>query len=114
MKAKQKKVAPDTSEFANFADYLARVVTHPQTPPTLKSALQAVVVNTMSNNSDYQWADDAEGLRFIVPRTLRQMDEGYASGIIHSTREFIADSLPEKLKGEISEWAGVDAAGVRE
>jgi len=91
MKTKQKKVEPDSAGFENFGNYLARVVRHPQTPAALKSALQAVVVNTMSNNSDYQWADDAEGLRFIVPRTL-----------------------PEKLKGEISEWAGVDAAGVRE
>jgi len=103
MKAKQKKVAPDTSEFANFADYLARVVTHPQTPPTLKSALQAVVVNTMSNETAYQWADDEAGLRFLIPLFLSHMNADYATGIVHATNEICADSLPGELKRELME-----------
>jgi len=35
-------------------------------PPALKSALQAVIVNTMSNESGYDWSNDEVGLRFLV------------------------------------------------
>jgi hypothetical protein len=73
MKAKQKKVEPNPSEFENFGDYLARVIMHPQTPATLKSALQAVVVNIMSNETGYSWADDEAGLSFLVPLFLSHM-----------------------------------------
>ncbi len=87
----------------DFGDYLARVIMHPRTPATLKSALQAVVVNIMSNETSYSWADDEAGLRFLVPRFLSHMDDDYATGIVHSTQEFIADSLPEALKHELRE-----------
>jgi len=103
MKTKQKKVEPDHAEFANFADYLARVVMHPQTPPALKSALQAVVVNIMSNETSYQWADDEAGLRFLVPRFLSHMADDYATAVVHTTNEMIADSLPGELKRELME-----------
>ena len=39
---------------------------HPRTPPALKSELQAVIVNTMSNESGYDWSNDEVGLRFLV------------------------------------------------
>jgi hypothetical protein len=51
---KSKKTKRDdklTTADTDFGDYLARVVMHPQTPPALKSALQAVVVNIMSNET---------------------------------------------------------------
>ncbi len=108
MKTKQKKVEPDHAEFANFADYLARVVMHPRTPPALKSALQAVIVNTMSNETAYQWADDEAGLRFLIPLFLSHMNEDYATGIVHSTQEFIADSLPGELRRELGKGARAD------
>ncbi len=76
---------------------------HPQTPPALKSALQAVIVNTMSNETAYQWADDEAGLSFLIPLFLSHMNDDYATGIVHSTKEFIADSLPEALRREIRE-----------
>ena len=103
MKAKKKKDEPDPAAFASFADYLARVVMHPQAPPALKSALQAVVVNTMSNETAYQWADDEAGLSFLIPLFLSHMHADYATGIVHSTQEFIADSLPEALRQELME-----------
>jgi len=103
MTAKQKKVAPDHAEFANFADYLARVIMHPRTPAALKSVLQAVIVNIMSNETGYSWADDEAGLRFLVPRFLSHMADDYATGIIHATGEMIADSLSGELKRELME-----------
>jgi len=103
MKAKQKKVAPDPSKFANFADYLARVVMHRRTPPALKCALQAVIVNTMSNETAYQWADDEAGLRFLIPLFLSHMNDDYATGIVHATSEMCADGLPGELKQELME-----------
>jgi hypothetical protein len=103
MTAKKKRVEPDPSEFASFGDYLARVVMHPKTPGALKSALQAVVVNTMSNNTAYQWADDEAGLRFLIPLFLSHMNDDYATGIVHATNEMCADSLPGELKRELME-----------
>jgi hypothetical protein len=103
MTAKQKKVAPDPSGFANFGDYLARVIMHPRTPAALKSALQAVVVNTMSNESGYSWADDEAGLRFLIPLFLSHMADDYATGIMHATGEMIAGSLPGELRRELME-----------
>ncbi|MDQ3753828.1 MAG: hypothetical protein M3371_03750 [Acidobacteriota bacterium] len=89
--------------YTDFADYLARIVMHPKTPAALKSALQAVIVNAMSNESGYNWADDEEGLRFLVPRFLEQMNEEYAFGVQHTIQQFISDSLPEALRQEIRE-----------
>ena len=90
-------------EYIDFGNYIARVITHPKTPPALKSALQAVIVNTMSNESGYDWSDDEEGLSFLVPRFLQRMDEEFAFGVQHTTLEFIRDGLPEALKQEIRE-----------
>ncbi len=103
---KRKKIERDDKLRAadtDCGDYLARVIMHPQTPATLKSALQAVVVNIMSNESGYSWADDEAGLRFLVPRFLEHMDDDYATGIIHATNEICADSLPGELKRELME-----------
>ena len=94
-----KLMAADT----DFGDYLARVIMHPQTPAALKSALQAVIVNIMSNESGYDWSDDEAGLRFLVPRFLSHMADDYATGIIHAMGELIADSLPGELKRELME-----------
>ncbi len=87
--------------YTDFADYLARIVMHPKTPAALKSALQAVIVNAMSNESGYNWSDDEEGLRFLVPRFLEQMNEEYAFGILHTLYGIINDTLPEALRREI-------------
>jgi len=87
----------------DFGDYLARVIMHPRTPAALKSALQAVIVNIMSNETSYQWADDEAGLRFLVPRFLSHMDDDYATGIMHTTGEMIAGSLSGELKRELME-----------
>jgi hypothetical protein len=87
----------------DFGDYLARVIMHPQTPAALKSALQAVIVNIMSNETAYQWADDEAGLRFLVPRFLSHMADDYATGIVHTTNELIAASLSGELKRELME-----------
>jgi len=76
---------------------------HPKTPGALKSALQAVVVNTMSNKTAYQWADDEAGLRFLIPLFLSHMNDDYATGIVHATNEMCADSLPGELKRELME-----------
>jgi hypothetical protein len=76
---------------------------HPQTPPALKSALQAVVVNIMSNETAYQWADDKAGLRFLVPRFLSHMADDYATAVVHTTNEMIAGSLPGELRRELME-----------
>jgi hypothetical protein len=86
------------ADYADFAAHVARVVTHPQTPKALRSALQAIAINIISNESGYQWCSDAAGLRFIVARSLDQMHDDYARGIIHATRELIADALPEHLR----------------
>jgi len=37
------------------------------------------------------------------------MSEDYATGIVHSTQEFIADSLPETLRQELREGRGLIA-----
>jgi len=71
---------------------------HPRTPPALKSALQAVIVNTMSNESGYDWSNDEVGLRLLVPRFLFHMDEEFAFGIQHTTCALINGALPETLK----------------
>jgi len=89
--------------YKDFADYLARVVTHPQTPSALKSALQAVIVNTMSNNTGYDWLKDEAGLRFLLPRFLFHMDEEFAGGIQHTICGFINDALLEALRQELRE-----------
>ncbi len=103
---KSKKTERDdklTAADTDFGDYLARVIMHPQTPAALKSALQAVVVNVMSNETSYSWADDEAGLRFLVPRFLEHMEEEYATAVVHTTNEMIADSLPGELKRELME-----------
>jgi hypothetical protein len=83
--------------------FMLQTTPRPASPAALKSALQAVVVNTMSNNSGYSWAEDEEGLRFLIPRFLSHMKDDYAWGIAHATEEVIADTLPEALKRELRE-----------
>ncbi len=53
------------ADYADFAAHVARVVMHPQTPKALRSALQAIAVNIISNESGYEWCSDGAGLRFI-------------------------------------------------
>ena len=108
-KARTADVGPARG-LVRFGAHVARVVAHPKTPPALKSALQAIIVNVVSNESGYEWADDEEGLRFLVPRYLYQMNEAYATGLIHALSELIADSLPAGLKQEIgSKYGDPDA-----
>ncbi len=85
----------------DFADYIARVVTHPQSPKALTDALCMVIVNIVSNESGYSWADDADGLRFMLPRLLFNMNEMYANGIIGTLHETVHSLLPEAVKLEI-------------
>ena len=103
---KRKKIERDDKLRAadtDFGDYLVRVIMHPQTPAALKSALQAVVVNVMSNETGYSWADDEAGLRFLVPRFLSHMADDYATAVVHTTNEMIADSLSGELRRELME-----------
>ncbi len=85
----------------DFADYIARVVTHPKTPKALTDALCMVIVNIISNESGYSWADDADGLRFMLPRMLFEMNESYANGIISTLHETVHSLLSEAIKHEI-------------
>jgi hypothetical protein len=85
----------------DFGAYLARVVTHEQTPRTLQSALLSIIVNIISNNSSYSWTDDEESLTFLLPRYLFHMNERYAEGIIHAIGELIDDQLPRSVNDEI-------------
>jgi len=101
---KRKKIERDDKLRAadtDFGDYLVRVIMHPRTPAALKSALQAVVVNVMSNETGYSWADDEAGLRFLVPRFLSHMADDYATAVVHTTNEMIADSLSGELRREL-------------
>ena len=104
MKTRQKRCERAeelTTADTDFGDYLARVIMHPQTPAALKSALQAVIVNIMSNETSYSWADDEAGLRFLVPRFLSHMADDYATAVVHTTNEMIADSLSGELRREL-------------
>jgi hypothetical protein len=94
------------ADYADFAAHVARVVTHPQTPKALRSALQAIAINIISNETGYEWCSDAAGLRFILSRCLNEAGEDYARGIIHATQELIADSLPEALRQEFNAQRG--------
>jgi hypothetical protein len=103
---KRKKIERDEElriADTDCGDYLARVIMHPRTPAALKSALQAVVVNVMSNETGYSWADDEAGLRFLVPRFLSHMADDYATAVVHTTNEMIADSLSGELRRELME-----------
>lgn len=88
----EKEPIPD--HIVAFSNELARMVMHPQTPKKIKSALQAVIVNTISNTGGYAWHEDEEAISFLLPRYLHSMSESYALGIVHTLGEIIHDSIP--------------------
>jgi hypothetical protein len=85
----------------NFTNWLARAVTHPDTPESVRDALSSIIVNTISNESGYSWVDDAEGLAFLLPRYLFHMNEQYAKGIMHAVGELIDSGLPPNVRAAI-------------
>ncbi len=103
--------APDKT-LVSFGDWIARLITHEDVPDTLRNALSMMVVNTISNQSGYDWSDDLEGLRFMLPRLLFQMNEEYARAVIQTTDELVLMLLPEKLRREFQEshWLKGDAS----
>lgn len=84
-----------------FGQELSRTVAHPKTPRVVKSALEAVIVNTISNETSYQWIHDEEALAFLIPRFLLGMEEGYALGLIHALDAITRDVLPHEVREEI-------------
>jgi len=86
--------APDR-KLLDLTGMIADVMTDPRTPPAVRSAMQAAVVNVASNESGYEWAEDAEALRFLLPRFFYFMPEGYANGLLHALSEFAAAARRE-------------------
>jgi hypothetical protein len=77
---------------------LAHITMHPKTPKAIKSALQSLIVNIISNESGYEWIADEEALTFLLPRYLNHMDEEYARGIIHAAFEMADDACPKEVE----------------
>ena len=71
---------------------LAHITFHPQTPETITAALQALIVNTISNESGYAWINDIDALCFLLPRYLNHIPAQYARGIIHAALEMAYDA----------------------
>lgn len=77
---------------------LAYITMHPQTPQAVKSALQSLIVNIISNSSNYAWCNDEEALAFLLPRYLNHMNEDYARGLIHAAQEIAYDICPKEVE----------------
>jgi hypothetical protein len=84
---------------------LAHITMHPKTPQAIRSALQSLIVNIISNESGYQWIDDEEALVFLLPRYLNHMDESYAKGLIHAASEIIYDTCPAEVRRDAKKEA---------
>jgi hypothetical protein len=99
LKAVEPRQAQTWEEAMNEAgSELAHITMHPQTPPAIKSALQSLIVNIISNASDYDWVNDEEALAFLLPRYLNHMNEAYTRGLVHAATEIISDTCPEEVK----------------
>jgi hypothetical protein len=77
---------------------LAHITFHPKTPKAIKSALQALIVNIISNESGYNWISDEEALCFLLPRYFNHMDEEYARGLVHAATEIVHDTCPAEVE----------------
>lgn len=83
--------------------YFALVAAHPYTPASLREGLLNVFVNILANASGYNWSNDEEGLRFMLPRLFFHTNDEYATGIIHALDHMIDGALPRDLRDELKE-----------
>jgi hypothetical protein len=100
---KQTQLRAVTSEYEQtkeeqFAEYIARVVGHPKTPRMVKNLIDSVLIVDLSNNSGYDWTDDPEAVRFMLPRLLGHLNEMYSSGLMDVTFTVIKELLPKAVK----------------
>ena len=83
------------------AAYIACIVTDPRTPRAAQVVINGILINCIANVSSYDWTADAEGLRFMLPRLLENMNEMFADGVTESLQQAIEDLLPGDLQGEL-------------
>lgn len=91
---------------AQFAEYVARVLGHPKTPRMVRNALLTVLISDISNNSEYAWHEDREGLLFMLPRLLSGMNNSYSEGITDATVSVVKELLPKAIRDEINLGVG--------
>ena len=98
--ADEPRIQPGTKA-EQFAAYIARVITSKRTPKQVKSVIFQILIAGISNNSGYNWSEDAEAINFMLLRLLDHMNEMYAEGIMDTTCDLLEGLLPEAIKGEL-------------
>ena len=84
-----------------FAHYVSLIITDKRTPRAVVNVLAGIIISDISNNSGYAWHVDEEGLRFMLPRLLSNMNEMYAEGLITAALTAAEELMPTKLRDEL-------------
>ena len=92
--------SPD-EQLTAYTDWIARAVMHPDTPEVISDGLQSIIVNIASNESGYDWSNDEEGLRFMLPRLLFYMNDEYAKGLLQSMGELIDSTVSREVRDQL-------------
>jgi hypothetical protein len=92
---------PQDREIRQFTDFIISLVSNRKTPRAVRNAIAVIVIDELANTGGYAWHEDEEGLRFMLPRILSNMNEMYASGIISATVSVLGELVPADVKARV-------------